>query len=91
MVYFSVVIDTPPIINFVTPIQAYINSHQKLTIPLTSAYDIDTGQAIIDYKIYNYPATIPEVFNPPSNIDFVQGPNYFNLYYTATGTYQYIM
>lgn len=32
IVYFSVVINTPPIMSFTTPITAFINSHQKFVV-----------------------------------------------------------
>jgi len=50
-VYFTVTINTPPIIVIATPIVIYEDIENKISLASTDFYDIDLHD-IIDYKIY---------------------------------------
>ena len=66
-VYFTVTVDTPPIIVIATPIVIYEDIKTKVSLPITDFYDIDMHN-FIDYKIYRFPATVPEVWPSTTNI-----------------------
>ena len=93
-VYFTVTIDTPPIITIATPIVIYEDIKTKVSLAATDFYDIDMHN-FIDYKIYNFPATVPETWPSVNNIWLDWGENIdfniFYLYYTAVGTYRYLL
>lgn len=93
-VYFTVTVDTPPIIAIPTPIVIYEDIKTKVSLASTVFYDIDMHN-FIDYKIYSFPATVPETWPSVNNIRLDWGENIdfniFYLYYTAPGTYRYIL
>jgi len=93
-VYFTVTVNTPPIIAIPTPIVIYEDIKTKESLLIATFYDIDMHH-FIDYKIYNFPATVPETWPSVNNIRLDWGenidPNIFYLFYPTVGTYSYIL